>query len=146
MQYVSRRKGVVMTKLDVSLSDLALSVVVAIALIICFSTFNGASAETMSKSKYQALEKNITAEYEAAKTRCVSLAGSEKTVCDSNAEMAKNYLKANLYSSFASTIKQNKGEKIDLLKKDKTVKLDDFNYKNNPLNKLEFENIYLVKA
>lgn len=135
-----------MTKLDVSISELALAALVAIALIFCFSTFNGASAETMSKSKYQALEKNIMAEYKAAKIRCASLVGSEKTFCDTNADIAKDQSKADLERSFTPLIQQRKIEKSDKIIEDKTVKFDDFNYKNNPFNTLEFDNIYHVKA
>ena len=135
-----------MTKLDVSISELVIAALAAIALIFCFSTFNGASAETMSKSKYQALEKNIMAEYKAAKIRCASLVGSEKTFCDTNADIAKDRSKADLDSSFTPLIQQRKIEKSDKIIQDKTVKFDDFNYKNNPFNTLEFDNIYHVKA
>lgn len=135
-----------MTKLDVSISELVLAALVAIALIFCFTAFNGASANTMSKNKYQALEKNIMTEYKAAKIRCGLLVGSEKTFCDTNADIAKNQSKADLDSSFTPTIQQRKIKKSDEIIQDKTVELDDFNYKSNPFNTLEFDNIYHVKA
>ena len=135
-----------MTKLDISISELVLAALAAIALIFCFTAFNGASAETMSKSKYQALEKNIMAEYTAAKIRCASLVGSEKTFCDTNADLAKNQSMADLDSSFTPTIQQRKIKKSDEFIQDKTVEFDDFNYKGNPFNTLEFDNIYHVKA
>ena len=135
-----------MTKLDVSISELVLAALAAIALIFCFSTFNGASAETMSKNKYQALEKNIMAEYKAAKIRCASLVSSDKTLCDTNADIAKNQLKADLDSSFTPTIQQTKIKKFDEIIQDKIVEFDDFNYKSNPFNTPEFDNIYHVKA
>ena len=135
-----------MTKLDVSQSDLVLAVLVAIALIFCFITFNGASVESLSKTKYQALEKNIITEYKAAKIRCASHVGSEKTFCDTHAEITKNQSKADLDSSFTPNIQARKIEKSDEIIQDKTVKFDDFNYKSNPFNTLEFDNIYHVQA
>ena len=135
-----------MTKLDISISELALAALVAIALIFCFTAFNGASAETMSKSKYQALNKNIITEYKAAKIRCASLVGSEKAFCDTNADMAKDQSMADLDSSFTPLIQQRKIKKSHEIINDKAVKFDDFNDKNNPFNTLEFDNIYHVKA
>jgi hypothetical protein len=135
-----------MTKLDVSSSELALAALTAMALIICFTTFNGASAESISKSKYQALEKNIMAEYNAAKIRCELLVGRKKTFCDTNSEIAKENSLADLDSSFAITILQPKMEKSSEFKQDKTVKFDDFDYKSNPFVQVEFDNIFHVKA
>ena len=135
-----------MTKMDFSSSELALAALAAIALIFCFSTLNGANAEKMSKSKYQVLEKNIMAEYKAAKIRCASFVSSEKTFCATNAEIVKDKSKADLDSSFAPTIQPQKIEKSDEFIKDETVTFEDFNYKSNPFDTLEFNNIYHVKA
>ena len=135
-----------MTKMDFSSSELALAALASIALIFCFSIFNGASAETISKSKYQALEKNIMAEYKAAKILCASFVSSEKIFCATNAETAKDKSKADLDSSFAPTIQPQKIEKSDEFIKDETVTFEGFNYKSNPFDTLEFNNIYHVKA
>ena len=135
-----------MTKLDISTSELILAALAAIALIFCFTTFNGASAETMAKNKYQALKKNIMAEYKAAKIRCMPLISSEKMFCDTNAVIAKNQSMYDLDSSFTPLIQQRKIAKSDKMIQDKTVEFDDFNDKSNPFNTLEFNNIYHVKA
>ena len=135
-----------MTKLDISISELILAALAAIALIFCFTTFNGASAETMAKNKYQVLKKNIMAEYKTAKIRCMPLISSEKMFCDMNAIIAKNQSMSDLDSSFTPLIQQRKIAKSDKMIQDKTVEFDDFNDKSNPFNTLEFNNIYHVKA
>lgn len=184
-----------MTKLDITISDLVVAVLTGIALIFCITIFNGANAESISKSKYQSLDKNLNTEYKAAKVRCEPLVGNAQALCDTKAESARDIAKAELVASFKPTIqnrysadlvsanarfaianeqckgmqevaidacekvakelhsidvvsataqrnKENSGE----IKKDKTVKLDEFGYKSNPFITVEFDNIYHVKA
>ncbi|MBC7755920.1 MAG: hypothetical protein H7Z20_04595 [Bdellovibrio sp.] len=135
-----------MTKLDLSLSDLVLAAVMLFALIFCFSTFNWASAETMSKRKYQALEKNIIVEYKAEKIRCASFVGSVKIFCDNTADMEKDKSLKDLNNSYTPTLQQQKMEEQELFIVNKPVEIEQFNDKSKPLKSVELDQIYHVKA
>ena len=153
-----------MTKLNLSLSDLALSITVLIALVFCFSTLNGAigetksaeassaetsstetsSAETISKTKFQAFEQKIMAEYQTAKIRCASFVSDVRTFCDNKAEIEKDKSLADLASSYA--LQPQTIQPSDELLTEKTLATEQFNYKINPFNNIEFDQIYHVKA
>lgn len=143
-----------MTKLNLSLSDLALSITVLIALVFCFSTLNGAigetsstetsSTEALSKTKFQAFEQKIMAEYQTAKIRCASFVSDVRTFCDNNAEIEKDKSLADLASSYA--LQPQTIQPSDELLTEKTLATEQFNYKINPFNNIEFDQIYHVKA
>ena len=138
-----------MTKLDVSVSELTVAALTAVALIFCITFFNGANADSMSKSKYQSLKNNLITDYKAAKTRCDSLLGNAKASCNTKAEATKDIAKSELDASFTPTI-QNQPDantvKSGATEKDKTAKSDGFSYRSNPFITIEFNNIYHVKA
>ena len=79
-------------------SELVVALLDAIALIFCFFMFIGASAKSISGSKYEAFDNNIMTEYKAAKIRCESLVANEKTFCDMNAKIVKVNSQADLNS------------------------------------------------
>ena len=138
-----------MTKLDVSVSELTVAALTAVALIFCIIFFNGANAESVSSSTYQSLENNLIRDYKAAKTRCDSLLGNSKASCNTKAEAAKDIAKSKLDASFTPTIPNrhdSKMERSGATEKDKTAKSDGFSYQSNPFISVEFNNIYHVKA
>ena len=135
-----------MTKIDYGLSDIVLAAIMLMALIFCFSTFNWASAETISKNKYQALEKNIMVEYKAAKIRCASFVGSVKIFCDNTADMEKDKSMKDLNNRYTPTLQQQKKEEQELFIANKPVEIERFNDKSNPLMRVELDQIYHVKA
>ena len=138
-----------MTKLDVSVSELTVVALTAVALIFCITFFNGANAKSVSKSEYQSLKNNLITDYKAAKTRCDSLLGNAKASCNIKAEATNDIAKSELDASYTQTI-QNRPDantvKSDATEKDKTAKSDGFNYQINPFITIEFTNIYHVKA
>ena len=134
-----------MTKLELSLNDIALSAIILVALIFCFSTINWASAELKPKNKFETLEKNIMSEYKAAKIRCASFVSSVKTYCENNADLEKDKSLADLDSIYVPTPAQQ-NEKYDDLMTDKTDDSKQYNYKNNPFNSIELDQIYHVKT
>ena len=96
-------RGVDMTKLDISVSELIVLVVTATALIFCIAFFNGANADGMSSGRYQVPEKNLITQYQAAKVRCDPLFGNAKVLCDAKAEGAKDIATAELEVSLTPT-------------------------------------------
>ena len=138
-----------MTKLDVSVSELTVAALTAVALIFCIIFFNGANAESESRSKYQSLKNNLITDYKAAKTRCDSLLGNAKASCNTKAEAAKDIAKSELDASYTPTI-QNQPDantlKSGAMDKDKTAKSAEFGYRSNPFITVEFNNIYHLKA
>ena len=138
-----------MTKLDVSVSELAVAALAAVALIFCITFFNGANAESMSRSKYQSLENNLMTDYKAAKAHCDSLLGNAKASCNTKAEAAKDIAKSKLDASFTPTTQNHPDAntvKSGATEKDKTAKSDGFSYQSNPFITVEFNSIYHVKA
>ena len=138
-----------MTKLDVSVSELTLAAVTAVALIFCITFFNGANAESISRSKYQSLEKNLMTNYKASIARCDSVLGNAKTSCNTKSEAAKDIAKSELDASFIPTTQSRHDanmEKSGAIEKDKTAKFDELGYQSNPFVTVEFNNIYHVKA
>ena len=132
-----------MKKLDVSASELTIAALTAVALIFCIIFFSGANAESISRSKYQALENNLMTDYKAAKARCGSLLGNTKS------EAAKDIAKSKLDASFKLTIQNRHDfnmESSGAIEKDKTAKSDGLGYQSNPFITVEFNNIYHVKA
>ena len=85
-----------MTKLDISISELVVAVVTAIAVVFCIAFFNGANADGMASGKYQVLEKKLITQYQAAKVHCEPLFDNAKALCDAKAEGAKDIAKAEL--------------------------------------------------
>lgn len=138
-----------MTKLDVSVSELVVAVLTAVALIFCITFFKGANAESTSRSKYQSRQHNLMTDYKAAKAHCDSLLGSAKASCNTKSEATKDIAKSDLEASFTQTI-QNKPdasmEKSGTIEKDKAANFDVFGYQSNPFTTVEFNNIYHVKA
>ncbi len=138
-----------MTKLDVSVIELAVAALTAVALIFCITFFKGANAESISRSKYQSLQHNLMTDYNAAKARCDSLLGNAKASCNTKSEAAKNIAKSDLDASFTQTI-QNRpdanNKKSGAIEKDKAANFDEFGYQSNPFIPVEFNNIYHVKA
>lgn len=126
-----------MTKLDVSISELAVAALVAIAIIFSLAIFNGASAESTSKGKYRALEVNANTEYKAAKVRCELLLGNVQTLCNTKAEGVRDTARARL---------QQDSEKVSDINKEETVKLDDVSDKRTLYKTYEFNDIYHVNA
>ena len=138
-----------MTKLDVSVSELTVAALTALALIFCITFFNGANADSMSRSKYLSLENNLMTDYKAAKAHCDSLLGNAKALCNTKAELAKDTAKSELEASFAPTIENRPDAstvKQGATEKDKTAKSDEFSDQSNPFITVEFNNIYHVKA
>jgi hypothetical protein len=138
-----------MTKSYIYINDLimaTLATLAAMGLIFCLTFFYGANTEELSKPKNQAVDKIFTMDYRAAKNRCEALLGSEKTVCDTNAEMAKDDLKADLDSSFESSVQKRNLDKYGEFYQDKTLTFEGFDYKNNLVTPVEFEDVYHVKA
>ena len=138
-----------MTKLDVSISELTVAALTAVALIFCIIFFNGANAESMSRSKYQSLENNLMTDYKAAKAHCDSLLGNAKASCNTKAEAAKDIAKSKLDASFTPTTQNHPDAntvKSGATEKDKTAKSDGFSYQSNPFITVEFNSIYHVKA
>lgn len=76
----------------------------ALALAIGLAFNAGAMADSMSKHQYQSHEKNIAAEYQAAKARCDSLAGNAKDICVAEATGQKNIAKAELEANYKPSI------------------------------------------
>jgi hypothetical protein len=140
------KKGVDMTDSDISVNELIMSALTAMALIYCFTFLYGANIEALSKPKYQAHEKNLTTEYLAEKNRCESLFASEKTFCDTNIEVAKDNSKVDLDSNFESSVQKRNMDKYVEIYRDKTLKFEDFEYKSNLFIRVKFENIYHVEA
>ena len=138
-----------MTKLDVSVSELTIAAVTAVALIFCIIFFNGANVESVSRSKYQSLKSNLIRDYKAEKTRCDSLLGNAKASCNTKAEATKDIAKSELDASFTPTTQNQPDDntvKSGATEKDKTAKSDGFSYRSNPFVTVEFNNIYHVKA
>ena len=138
-----------MTKLDVSVSELTVAALTAVALIFCIIFFNGANAESVSRSKYQSLKNNLITDYKAAKTRCDSLLGNAKASCITKSEVAKDIAKSELDASVKLTIQNRHDsnmERSGAIEKDKTAKSDGFSDQSNPFVTVEFNNIYHVKA
>ena len=138
-----------MTKLDVSISELTVAALTAVALIFCIIFFNGANAESMSRSKHQSLENNLMTDYKAAKAHCDSLLGNAKASCNTKAEAAKDIAKSKLDASFTPTTQNHPDAntvKSGATEKDKTAKSDGFSYQSNPFITVEFNSIYHVKA
>ena len=138
-----------MTKLEISVGELTLAVLTAIALIFCIAIFNGASAESVSNSKRMALTKSISTENIAAKIRCGSLIGNAQALCNSKAEGEKNIAKAKLDTRITPMIQNRHDlniEKSGRIEKDKTAKFDESGYQSNPFMTVEFNNNYHVKA
>lgn len=134
-----------MTKLELSLNDIALSAIILIALILCFSTFNWASADIKSKHQSQTIEKKIMSEYRAAKIRCASFVSKVKTFCDKNADIDKDKSLAGLDSIYVPTPQLQK-DIYDEFIIDKTVDSEQFNDKNYPFNRVNLDQIYHVKS
>ena len=138
-----------MTKLDVSVGELTVAALTAVALILCITFFNGASAESISNSKHLALTKSISTEFNVAKIRCEPLTGNVQALCDAKAERAKAIAESKLEASITPTTQNRHDanlEKSDAIKKDKTSKFDESGYQMNPFMTVEFNNIYHVKA
>lgn len=138
-----------MTKLDVSVSELTVTALTVVALIFCITFFSGANAESLSRSKYQSLEKNIMTEYMVAKAHCDSLLGNTKASCYTKSEAAKDRAKSELDASFTTTTKNGHDadtEKSGAIEQDKASKLDELGYQSNPFITVEFNNIHHVKA
>ena len=126
-----------------------LAALTAVALIFCIIFFNGANAESLSRSKYQSLKNNLITDYKAAKTRCDSLLGNAKASCNTKAEAAKDIAKSKLDASFTPTTQNHPDAntvKSGATEKDKTAKSDGLGYQSNPFITVEFNNIYHVKA
>ncbi len=96
------QKGNEMIKLNVGLLGIAAIALMTLTFSIVF--INSANAESMTKSKYQALEKNLNVEYKAAKVRCKSLYDDAKEICDAKAEGTRDISKAELEANFKPTI------------------------------------------
>ena len=138
-----------MTKLDVSVSELTVAALTAVALILCIVFFNSANADSMPRSKYQSLENNLMTDYKVAKAHCDSLVGSAKTSCNKKSEAAKDIARSKLDASFKPAIQNRHDaniEKSGAIEKDKTAKFDKLGYQTNPFITVEFNNIYHVKA
>ena len=138
-----------MTKLDVSVIELTVTTLTAVALILCITFFKGANAESIPRSKYQSLQHNLMTDYKAAKASCDSLLGNAKASCITKYEVAKDIAKSDLDASFTQTI-QNRpdanNKKSGAIEKDKAANFDEFGYQSNPFITVEFNNIYHVKA
>ena len=148
-KHLGLQKGVDMTKLDVSVGELTVAAITAVALIFCIIFFNGANAESISSNKYQSLKSNLMTDYKAAKVRCESLIGNVQALCDAKAERAKAIAKAELDASFTPRTQNGHDanmEKSSAIEKDKTTELDKLDYQSNPFVTVEFNNIYHVKA
>lgn len=148
-KHLGLQKGVDMTKLDVSVGELTVAALTAVALILCITFFNGAGAESISNSKRLALTKSISTEFNVAKIRCESLIGNAQALCDAKAERAKAIAKAELDASFTPRTQNGHDanmEKSSAIEKDKTTELDKLDYQRNPFMTVEFNNIYHVKA
>ncbi len=77
--------------------------VITLAVGLAFSV--GAMAENMSKDQYKSLEKNIDAEYKAAKAECDSLAGNANDICVKEAKGKKNVAEAELKANYRPSVK-----------------------------------------
>lgn len=77
----------------------------AIALAVGLAFSIGAMADNMSKEQYKFLEKNIAAEYKAAKAGCDSLAGNAHDICVAQAKGKMNVAKAELEASYKPSAK-----------------------------------------
>lgn len=138
-----------MTKLDVSVSELIVAVLTAVALIFCIAFFNGANADSMPRSKYQSLENNLMTDYKVAKAHCDLLVGNAKASCNTKSEADKDIARSKLDASFKPAIQNRHDtnmEKSGTIEKDKTAKFDELGYQTNPFITVEFNNIYHVKA
>ena len=138
-----------MIKLDISVSELTVAALTAVALIFCMTFFKGANAESISRSKHQSLQHNLMTDYKAAKARCDSLLGNAKASCNTKSVAVKDIAKSDLDASFAQTV-QNRpdtnNKKSGAIDKDKAANFDEFGYQSNPFITVEFNNIYHVKA
>lgn len=78
---------------------------------LAFST--GAMAQqVMSKDTFKAGEKNIEAEYKAAKTVCNSLAANAKDICVAQAKGREKVAKAELEANYKPSQKANYGLRV----------------------------------
>lgn len=62
-------------------SNQVLAAIVAILFSLSLVIFNSANAEYMSKSRYQALDKNLDFEYKQAKAWCEPLVNFARELC-----------------------------------------------------------------
>jgi len=76
---------------------------IVLAVGVAFSV--GAMAESISKEQYKSHEKNIEAEYKAAKTGCDSLAGNANDICVAEVKGKKNIAKAELEANYKPSVK-----------------------------------------
>lgn len=135
-----------MTKPDIYINNFITATSVATCLIFGFTLFNGANSTGLFKPKNQVVEKVLITDYQAANNGCDGLVGSEKTVCDSNAEIAQDDLKVDLDSNFESSVQNRNMDKYGEFYQDKTLTFESFDYKDNLFISVEFEDIYHVKA
>lgn len=85
-------------------SNQVLTTIVVTACIINIVIFNNAKAENMSRSKYQALDKNLDIEYKAVKARCEPLINFARELCITKAEGARDIKRALLEADYKPTI------------------------------------------
>lgn len=84
----------------------------ALALGLSLALSAGAMADSIPKNQYQVLNKNITAEYEAAKAGCDSLADNANDICVADAKGKKNIAKTTLENNYKPTVKTQYNARI----------------------------------
>lgn len=74
--------------------------ITAILAITAISFNTGAIAENLSRSEYQAAEKQISAEYNSARKSCDSFARNAKDICMAEAKRTQKAAKSKLAASY----------------------------------------------
>jgi hypothetical protein len=95
-------KGNIMKNLTIS--------AIALAIGVAFSV--NAVAQGMSKEQYDSLEKNLRAEYRAAKIQCNSLSGNAYDVCVAEAKGQKSIDQAKLEASYKPSPKTQYNSRV----------------------------------
>lgn len=75
-----------------------------IALAVGLSFSMGVMAKSMTDDEYKFLDKNLGAEYRAAKNRCLSLSGDANEMCLVEARKNKNMAKHNLDAQYKDNV------------------------------------------
>lgn len=96
----------------------------AIALAIGLAFSVNAMAASMSKHQYKSHEKNIEAEYKAAKAGCDSLAGNAKDICVAEAKGKKSVAKAELEANYKPSVKTRYDARVAAADADYSVAIE----------------------
>jgi len=90
------------------------SYITAILAITSLSFSTGAMAQSMSKSEYEAAEKNIKAEYKSAKADCDSFPDNARNICMAIAKNREKVAKTELEARYK--LYENAGYEASIVK------------------------------